>query len=845
MSWSEKYDALRDYFEANWAQTDIAWENQSFVPDNTKPFVAFEIVTVDDDQTSFGDAIGNNFRTLGNIYLHLHCPHGWSQSEIEGFTSDLAKLFRSKTFSFGVVCRAPRQTPAETIGPFRRISVVVPFYFDEIDDPSAPAEDYTPPADPSTVGHFYKAVDNIAELKNLDYSYKTALVRGYNTPGDQGGGFFFADDADTTADDAGLTIKSNGPAIVGRWKRQLIHGKITPEMFGAPLDYSAIGEDTNFVLKAMQAAMTEGMAVLLRRMYRCGELQITTDPNYKGGLTMGGWSGEEFKRQHNNSTGLELLDTGQRSILRGGNITGSAFYNWKLHDMLFSGADKRATQALLSMPNVSQGSLINVSFRRVRGSFVFMNKGEDLNYLNCRFGLGGNSDGIPAVCFGDAAGSPPDPLDRIGSNAIRFNECRFEFIDGPHMGIQPGLTNAWASSVFVDHCKMEAGDVTTSDSNETYGLNRASYPIVDFRTSLENRCTVKFTDMLMSRGDTSNNTMIFGVGACDDFVVTNPQISGSDNGTFNLFQIEDQNGNPVRAKNFIFRGANIRTYSEDNQERATITFSNKNIFPIKYEHPIGGKHMGNSEIINQNFLNMIYGGASCVMETSDSAKIKCVTDPDPSTDPCLSPTRSVIAASGANSDRLMVLAPKLYLPTEIGLARKVGRRVRLFLRVKKTGDASTASLRIRVGTGTTIATVSIPETVWTWKYVDLDLPNVGDDELRIVNSSANNANHTVYLDAIQLEYIDFIETSFTYDPPSLTNGSSTSTTFTATGAEIGDKVDIFPPTAYSGGMAGIAFSADITAANTGKLYLTNNSGVTVDLASGSWMARVTKRNGIR
>lgn len=77
----------------------------------------------------------------------------------------------------------------------------------------------------------------------------------------------------------------------------------------------------------------------------------------------------------------------------------------------------------------------------------------------------------------------------------------------------------------------------------------------------------------------------------------------------------------------------------------------------------------------------------------------------------------------------------------------------------------------------------------------------------------------------------------TWDPPSLSNGSQTSTTVTVTGAAVGDP-------AIAGlssiNAAGWFLSANVTSANTVTVTLMNHTGGTVDLGSGTLTVIVFK-----
>lgn len=75
-----------------------------------------------------------------------------------------------------------------------------------------------------------------------------------------------------------------------------------------------------------------------------------------------------------------------------------------------------------------------------------------------------------------------------------------------------------------------------------------------------------------------------------------------------------------------------------------------------------------------------------------------------------------------------------------------------------------------------------------------------------------------------------------YDPPSLANGGAINTTLTATGAAVGDYVQV----SYSVNLNGVGIVAWVSSANTVTVRFTNNTGGTVDLATGNIKVRVTK-----
>ena len=74
----------------------------------------------------------------------------------------------------------------------------------------------------------------------------------------------------------------------------------------------------------------------------------------------------------------------------------------------------------------------------------------------------------------------------------------------------------------------------------------------------------------------------------------------------------------------------------------------------------------------------------------------------------------------------------------------------------------------------------------------------------------------------------------TVDPASLVDGAGETKTVTVTGAALGDFAMVAAP--YD--LSGVVVTAYVSAANTVSIRLQNESGSTVDLASGTWKVKV-------
>ena len=72
-------------------------------------------------------------------------------------------------------------------------------------------------------------------------------------------------------------------------------------------------------------------------------------------------------------------------------------------------------------------------------------------------------------------------------------------------------------------------------------------------------------------------------------------------------------------------------------------------------------------------------------------------------------------------------------------------------------------------------------------------------------------------------------TSTTWDPGSITNGGSATTTVSVTGANLGD----FSMASFSLGLQGLSLSSYVSSTNTVTVVLSNLTGAAVDLSSGT------------
>jgi len=106
------------------------------------------------------------------------------------------------------------------------------------------------------------------------------------------------------------------------------------------------------------------------------------------------------------------------------------------------------------------------------------------------------------------------------------------------------------------------------------------------------------------------------------------------------------------------------------------------------------------------------------------------------------------------------------------------------------------------------------------------------------NTAWQTSNTGTYVNAVTA-YLpgSVLSGSATYDPPNLIDGAGATTTVTVTGAALGDLVECV---SFSLDLQGITVTGYVSAANTVSVRFQNESGGTLDLGSGTLLARVRK-----
>lgn len=139
MSFAAAAGAMRQRMADNWTATPVVYENQDFTPTAGESFVYFEVVGGGGDQITLGPAGAQRFRKTGLMQAHVFVPVGAGDGLARTHADAIAAIFQAQDFA-GVLCRAASVGVGEraddngqrTAGTFWRVTVTVPFQFDEI-----------------------------------------------------------------------------------------------------------------------------------------------------------------------------------------------------------------------------------------------------------------------------------------------------------------------------------------------------------------------------------------------------------------------------------------------------------------------------------------------------------------------------------------------------------------------------------------------------------------------------------------------------------------------------------------------------------------------------------------
>lgn len=132
-TFTQAMTAIRSRFETQWgATTAIFWQTDHKTPNNQAAFVDFVISDSQADQRSTGAPGNNKERHTGAINASVFVPLEQYPTQAETYAEQIANIFKGQTFGGVTIWRNIQMVRGEPDGEWRGISVVIPFYFDDI-----------------------------------------------------------------------------------------------------------------------------------------------------------------------------------------------------------------------------------------------------------------------------------------------------------------------------------------------------------------------------------------------------------------------------------------------------------------------------------------------------------------------------------------------------------------------------------------------------------------------------------------------------------------------------------------------------------------------------------------
>ena len=132
VGYADENTAIRTLFNTGWgATTQIAYENEKFVPTAGTAFVSLHIRPDGSSQIELGDSNGVHFRHPGLIFVMIFTPPDQGNNAALVLADQAADIFRRQTSTFAngkISYRAPNVEPLGiTDEGYFQVNVVIPY----------------------------------------------------------------------------------------------------------------------------------------------------------------------------------------------------------------------------------------------------------------------------------------------------------------------------------------------------------------------------------------------------------------------------------------------------------------------------------------------------------------------------------------------------------------------------------------------------------------------------------------------------------------------------------------------------------------------------------------------
>lgn len=127
MSFETASRDIEKRLEANWATTQIAYENVPFIPPKKESWVELKIFEDDVRRITIGNP--GTHRTTGTITITINIPEGSGNRVAKNYAGTLAAIFRDEQFN-GITCREARLGTGGTKDGWYSIPLTIAFFWD-------------------------------------------------------------------------------------------------------------------------------------------------------------------------------------------------------------------------------------------------------------------------------------------------------------------------------------------------------------------------------------------------------------------------------------------------------------------------------------------------------------------------------------------------------------------------------------------------------------------------------------------------------------------------------------------------------------------------------------------
>jgi hypothetical protein len=396
----------------------------------------------------------------------------------------------------------------------------------------------------------------------------------------------------------------------------------------------------------------------------------------------------------------------------------------QLRNIVIHGLDKQISVAGLHIVRWSQGVTDNLVVTNCKGLGVKVQKWEDcennsIRVLKCGT-VAGKEGGLQ---FSDS----PD----LPSNVIKFFGGRFEWIDGPFVSMDAALSTAAVSHVTFINTKFEIAE------RDGYGTTRTTNPLWDFRASTFDKCqNIQFLGCWASQSQ--NCLELLRLGRSHGVYVKDLKMSSTTGGPVRLFTLSESGG--TDARDFQWLGTSIINTS-GNYGSFTIDVQSNNINTMTFERPM--EYQTNGSRLSSNMGAVLNSNVIGI----DG---QIAVNPNHVTDPCLTPSKTVCARAGSSNSAIAWLGSARYDKDGVvyGFSGNLNKGLyEVRIRCKKGGNAANARIEIRGSAF--LGQVDLDSTSYEWKSIWVNT-RAATGTMAITLSTFNQADHTIYIDAVEI-----------------------------------------------------------------------------------------------